>query len=147
MAGTYKMYSIINALAVGCLNASQTVHGKFLMKQGKFSPMNITADTALIFIIICSGITSFNLAQGHASINLRNAVIIFFSSCLGMICWLVGQNCSVKGLAGPTIAIIYSGCFFTTGFEIVFRGLVPTVTQLGATLLAFSGILIIIFGK
>ena len=132
---------------MGCLNASQTVHAKFLMKQGKFQPMNITADTALIFITICSIITAFNLAQGHESINLRNVGIIFCSSCLGMICWLVGQNCSVKGLAGPTIAIIYSGCFFTTGFQIIFLGLVPTVTQLAAAILAFSGILIIIFGK
>ena len=32
MADTNKIYSVINALAVGCLNASQTVHGKFLMK-------------------------------------------------------------------------------------------------------------------
>ena len=109
--------------------------------------MNITADTALIFITLCSIITAINITQGHASINLKNVSIIFCSSSLGMICWLVGQNCSVKGLAGPTIAIVYTGCFFTTGFQIIFLGLVPTVTQLAAAMLAFSGILIIIFGK
>ena len=109
--------------------------------------MNITADTGLIFVIICSIITGINLASGHDSINLRNIGIIFISSCLGMICWLVGQNCSVKGLAGPTIAIIYSGCFFTTALQIIFLGLVPTLTQLAATVVTFSGILIIIFGK
>jgi drug/metabolite transporter (DMT)-like permease len=109
--------------------------------------MNITADTALFFIVICSTITAINLLQGHQSINMRNMGIIFISSCLGMICWLVGQNCSVKGLAGPTIAIVYTGCFFTTALQVIFLGLVPTLTQLAATLLAFSGILIIIFGK
>lgn len=43
-----------------------------------------------------------------------NLYIVFASSSLGMICWFVGQNCSVKGLAGPTIAIIYTNSFYTT---------------------------------
>lgn len=63
------------------------------------------------------------------------------------MCQLVGQNCTVKGLAGPTIAIMYTSCFYTTLLQVIFLGMVPTVTQLLATLVAFSGIIIIIFFK
>ncbi len=115
MRDHYKFLSIISALGVGCLNASQTVHAKFMTRNKNYGVLNLTSDTGLLFTIICIGITLFNLLYGSESITLKNFGLIFVSSSLGMICWLVGQNCSVKGLAGPTIAIIYSGCFFTTG--------------------------------
>ena len=89
--------------------------------------MNITADTVLIFIVMTSIITMLNFLQDSTALNTRNFSLIFVSSCLGMICWLVGQNCSVKGRAGPTIAIIYTGCFFTTAFQTVFLGIVPSL--------------------
>ncbi len=109
--------------------------------------MNITADTVLIFIIMTVTLTIINFFNDSPALTPRNFSLVFLSSCLGMICWLVGQNCSVKGRAGPTIALIYTGCFFTTALQMVFLGVIPTLEQFSAAVLAFSGVIILIFGK
>jgi drug/metabolite transporter (DMT)-like permease len=109
--------------------------------------MNITADTGFVFIIVGSTISLINYLNGSESVNARNLFIIFVSSCLGMICWLVGQNCLVKGLAGPTSAIINSGCFYTALLQVIFLGLVPTLSQILAALVTFAGIIVMIFYK
>jgi uncharacterized membrane protein len=118
-----------------------------MMKQKNYGIMNITADTVIIFIIMTSTLTLFNYFGNSTALNSRNFSLIFVSSSLGMICWLVGQNCSVKGRAGPTIAIIYTGSFFTTAFQAIFLGRIPTLEQFSAALLAFSGVIILIYGK
>jgi len=140
--------AILMALSVGCLNASQTVQGKFIVKNNpKYGVLNITADTVFIFIILTSLISFVNILSGSSSLSWSNLGLIFVSSSLGMICWLVGQNCSIKGRAGPTIAIIYTGCFFTTAFQVVFLSIYPTLAQISAACFAFIGVVVIIFGK
>jgi drug/metabolite transporter (DMT)-like permease len=109
--------------------------------------MNISADAGLIFGISGAIITGINWANGHSSLTAWNFFISFIVSLLQMICVLVGQNCSVKGLAGPTIAIIYSQSLFCTLLQALFLGLLPSVSQLFAAALAFSGIIMIIFLK
>jgi drug/metabolite transporter (DMT)-like permease len=53
----------------------------------------------------------------------------------------------VKGRAGPTIAIIYTGCFFTIALQAIILAQIPTLEQFSAAILAFSGVLILIYGK
>ena len=53
----------------------------------------------------------------------------------------------MKGRAGPTIAIIYTGCFFTIALQAIILAQIPTLEQFSAAILAFSGVLILIYGK
>jgi drug/metabolite transporter (DMT)-like permease len=81
----YKFKSIFLALCVGFFNSTQTVHGKFMMKQKDYGIMNITADTVLIFIIMTSTFTVLNYFGDSTAYTARNYSLIFVSSCLGMI--------------------------------------------------------------
>lgn len=98
------------------------------------------------------GAVSFILAavfylEGVESISFFNFKIVFFTASLGMLCWILGQNACVKGLAGPALAIIYTNCFFITILQITIQGLAPTLEQGLAALLTFGGIMMIIFLK
>jgi uncharacterized membrane protein len=89
--------------------------------------MGITADMGLIFAFMCAILCGYFYITGEESINLYNTSLIMFSSILGMLCWLVGQNACVRGVAGPALAIMYTGCFVTTLLQVIFLGLIPTV--------------------
>lgn len=59
-----KMMSVMFALSVGMLNASQTIHAKFMMLQADYGVLNLTADTGTLFVAMCSVITLLNLING-----------------------------------------------------------------------------------
>ena len=141
----YKTLSVIYAIGVGCVNASMTVQAKFINKKLSLDLMNFASDSSLLFSLIYSIFSLYFFLIGHESISQMNFNILLVSSILMTLCSFVGTNCSVKGLAGPTIAIIYTQCFFTTALQVIFLGMIPTLAQLAATLVAFTGILIIIY--
>ena len=144
----FKTLSILLAICVGAMNATFTVQAKWMRKKRPtINVFNLTADTCILFSLIFSVISLFYVSSGEPSMTLKNFLIILMSSSLGTLCGYVGQNCSVKGIAGPTIALIYTSCFFTTGLQILFLGMIPTLVQILATMVTFTGILIIIFWK
>lgn len=109
-----KSKAIVLALLVGVGNALQTIQSKFMIRWVKYPVVSITADIGLAFAIIAATLALIFYLAGSPAINLYNMKLIFVSSILGMLCWLVGQNACVRGLAGPALCIIYSNCFFTT---------------------------------
>jgi drug/metabolite transporter (DMT)-like permease len=147
-ANWFKTVSVLLAIGVGAMNGSLTIQAKFMhKKRPTIDVLNLTADTCLLFALIFSIITVFMVIKGHPSLTLRNFLIVLVTSSLQTLCAYIAQNCLVKGIAGPSIALIYTQCFFTTGFQVLFLKMIPTVAQLLATVLAFTGILIIIFWK
>lgn len=64
-----------------------------------------------------------------------------------MICSLVGLNAAVIGLAGPTSAILQTQAIVCTILNAVFIGIIPTLLQLGGSLLALSGVIFMMIFK
>ena len=142
-----KLISIVLALSVGVANACQTINAKFMMKTGLYKVHDITADIGFQFACCSLVLAIVFYFTGSQSINWDNFLIIFFTGILGMLCWILGQNACVKGLAGPALSIIYTNCFFITILQVVIQGLVPSLEQFLAALVTFGGILLIIFLK
>ena len=108
-ANWYKTLSVMLAISVGAMNASTTVQAKWMRKKRpSIDVMNLMADTFLLFAVIFSLITLFMIFKGDSSLTMRNFLIVLASSLLQTLCGYIGQNCSVKGIAGPTIALIYT---------------------------------------
>ncbi len=106
------MISILLALSVGVVNATQTIHAKFMTRNGKYKVHDITLDIGLMFGCTALPLAIVFYSLGTESINLYNFCIVLFTGILGMMCWILGQNACVKGMAGPALSIIYTNCFF-----------------------------------
>jgi drug/metabolite transporter (DMT)-like permease len=108
-ANWYKNLSVMLAISVGAMNASTTVQAKWMRKKRpSIDVMNLTADTFLLFALIFSLITLVMIFMGDSSLTMRNFLIVLASSSLQTLCGYIGLNCSVKGIAGPTITLIYT---------------------------------------
>ena len=123
----YKIYSVLLAIAMGSVNSLQTIQTKFMVKRENFGIGNIQADGGLMFGFLCGILTIYNFLTNNESLTINNILISFIVSSLLMIAVFVAQNCTVKGVAGPTIAIIYSQSLFCTILQVVFQGLVPSI--------------------
>ena len=56
-------------------------------------------------------------------------------------------KCLVKGLAGPTSAIVYTCPIYTSILSAIFLGKIPSLDQICASLLAIAGVGIILLGS
>jgi hypothetical protein len=68
---------------VGILNASQTVHTKFMVHRPRkydYGVMNISADAGFMFGIVGAIITLYYFIEGHESLTLWNFFIAFIVS-------------------------------------------------------------------
>jgi drug/metabolite transporter (DMT)-like permease len=88
-----KSKAIVLALAVGVGNSMQTIQSKFMMKNPVFKTfgvISIVTDIGLVFVLLSSSLTVFFYFSGEESINAYNFTLTFFTSILGMLCWLLG---------------------------------------------------------
>lgn len=60
---------------------------------------------------------------------------------------LIGLNAMVKGLAGPTSAIINTNAIVQILLNSVILGMVPTIWQVVGSCIAISGVVIIMLWK
>jgi drug/metabolite transporter (DMT)-like permease len=60
---------------------------------------------------------------------------------------LVGLNCTVKGLAGPTTAIFQASSIINILLNIAFFGLVPTWQQILGSIVTVAGVVLMFLGK
>jgi hypothetical protein len=70
--------------------------------------MDFSVDAGLMIAIGCFFISSFYYFNDHPSYTMYNLGISCIASTLNMIMSLAGLHAMVKGLAGPTSAIIYT---------------------------------------
>ena len=101
----YKILSIVLAVLVGFQNAFQTFYSKTLFRKLKILPTEFIKDASLISAV-GTGVLYYN---EHPSLMIaHNFLVSFINSTTGAITGIVGLNATVKGLAGPTSAIIYT---------------------------------------
>ena len=144
----YKLYSISLALFCGFLSAVRIQQAKYVAKFFKYSPLDFSIDAGLVIgIVIFFSAFGYYLDGPPASYNWRNFVICIFTSTLHMLTSLVGLNCTVKGLAGPTTAIFQSSCVISIALNIIFFDLIPSTQQILGALVTVSGVLVIIIDK
>jgi drug/metabolite transporter (DMT)-like permease len=64
-----------------------------------------------------------------------------------MITGLVGLNATVKGLGGPTSAILQTQAVIGIVLNTVFIGMVPTLSQICGSLIALGGVVFLLVFK
>ena len=142
-----RLMSIGLALLGGAVNSMVTLHSKYMLRLYKCQPMDISADAAILVGVICGVITFVNWTLGNEDVTSHNLLVGLIASSLVMLCIVVSQNAMVKGLAGPTAAIVYSHSIYCTILQVIFLNLVPTIPQILAALISFGGMLIMILKK
>jgi hypothetical protein len=142
----YKWISIIAALVGGTFTAIRIFQAKHVLVHYNYSPIDFSIDSGIVIGIFLFLSASFFYLTGTEpeTYDSRNFVICLFSSHLQMLTSLVGLNCTVKGLAGPTSAIFQAQSLVSIMLNIVFFSMVPTLNQVLAAVLTVSGVLTII---
>lgn len=64
-----------------------------------------------------------------------------------MLTSLIGLNATVKGLSGPTSAILQTQSVVCTVLNSIFLGLIPTISQAFGSILALAGVAILMIFK
>ena len=64
-----------------------------------------------------------------------------------LICAFVSLNCMVKGLAGPTSAIIQTNSIVQTAMNAIFLQIIPTLMQTAGSLVAIGGVILLLLYK
>ena len=85
--------------------------------------------------------------MGTPSYTWYNFWINFLASLARMICAFVSLNCMVKGLAGPTSAIIQTNSIVQIIMNALFLAMIPTLMQAAGALIAIGGVVILILFK
>jgi len=144
----YKVMSIGLALFSGLLSALRVQQAKYVAKYYNYSPLDFSVDAGLVIGIVTFLSAAFYWVQGPpASYNWHNFLICIGTSSLHMLTSLVGLNCVVKGLAGPTTAIFQASCIISISLNMVFFDLVPTTQQMLGALVTVGGVLVMFLGK
>jgi drug/metabolite transporter (DMT)-like permease len=102
----YKMLSIGLAVGLGVLNSLRTCHGKYVNTRLKYPPIDFSIDQGLFCGLFCLIFSTYYFFIGTESYTFYNLSVNFVASTMRMTCAIVSLNCMVKGLAGPTSAII-----------------------------------------
>lgn len=143
----YKWISILCSLVGGSFTATRIFQAKYVSLHYKYSPVDFSIDSGLVIGVALTISACYFYLTDCATYTWRNYTICIFSSHLQMLTSLVGLNCTVKGLAGPTSAIFQAQSLVSIVLNIVFFGMVPTLNQILAAILTVSGVLMIIFSK
>ena len=112
-----------------------------------YGPLEFSNDASLLCGIIIFLISLFYFIIGHPSYTWYNFGISFIAGTLMTFTSLIGLNACVKGLGGPTSAILQTQAVVGIIFNAVFLASIPTLFQLFGTFLALSGVLIILAFK
>ena len=142
--GWYRAISIGVAIIIGVLNAVRTCHAKYANLRHKYSPRDFNTDQGLFCGLFCLIASIIYFSLGTPSYTWYNLIINFAASFMRMLCAFVSLNCMVKGLAGPTSALIQSNTVIQIGMNSLFLGLIPTFSQLCGSLLTLFGAALLI---
>ena len=102
-----RLLSISAALFAGFLSSMRVFQAKYISRKSGYSPLDFSLDAGL-FSGLCLLLlaTYFFFVDNDPTYTLYNLTIATLSSSLLMFTTLIAVNASVKGLAGPTSAII-----------------------------------------
>jgi uncharacterized membrane protein len=145
MRGWYRSISIGVAIIIGVLNSVRTCHAKYANLRHKYSPRDFNTDQGLLCGMFCLIASIIYYYRGTPSYTWYNLMVNFSASFMRMLCAFVSLNCMVKGLAGPTSALIQSNTVIQIGMNSLFLGLIPSLSQLCGSILTLSGVALLIF--
>lgn len=92
-----------------------------------YSPFDFTVDSGLVTGSFLFLFWAYFYLTGHPAYTLTNALYSYCASTLIMLWGLVGLNASVKGMQGPTAAIMMVQSIFSTILSAVFMGQIPNL--------------------
>jgi drug/metabolite transporter (DMT)-like permease len=144
MRGWYRTISIGAAIMIGVLNSVRTVHAKYANVTHKYSPRDFNTDQGLLTGMFCLIASIIYFYKGTPSYTWYNLMVNFAASFMRMLCASVALNCMVKGLAGPTSALIQSNTVIQIAMNSLFLGLIPSFSQLCGSILTLSGVALLI---
>lgn len=144
---TYKWLAIFASLLSGVITAIRTLQAKYVSHKYNYSPFDFSVDSGLIIGVGCLLCASVFYLQGTPTYTLYNSLMSIASSVIAMMINVVGLNCIVKGLAGPTSAIFQSSVIVTVTLNAMFLAQIPTVEQVLAAALTIAGVLVMILAK
>jgi drug/metabolite transporter (DMT)-like permease len=113
----------------------------------KYNPIDFSNDGGLLCGVVLLVLSGYYYAIGYPSYTWYNFWVSFLASIFQMITSLVGLNATVKGLGGPTSAIMQTQSVVCTILNCIFLGLIPTIWQAIGSLLAISGVAIMMIFK
>ena len=143
----YRLISIGLSLFSGLLGAIRIQQAKYVNMRLNYGPLEFSTDASLLCGTIIFLISLFYFTVGHPSYTWYNFGISFIAGSFQTLTGLIGLNACVKGLGGPTSAILQTQAVFGTILNAVFLAMIPTLFQLGGSFLALAGVLIILVFK
>lgn len=109
--------------------------------------MEFSIDAGIVSGVVQLFFAIFYFIQGDATYTWYNFGIAFVASTLQMCTAMIGLNAVVKGLAGPTTAIMQMQAIVGIGLNAMFLGVIPTIYQFLGALIALLGALSIILSN
>ncbi|TNV77840.1 hypothetical protein FGO68_gene10634 [Halteria grandinella] len=143
----FKLISVSLALLTGCLSSTRTLQAKFVSKRYEYSPMDFSIDGGLFCGIVLGVMAMGYWVSGNQGYTWHNFWVTFVSSTLQMITSVIALNAQVKGLAGPTSAIISTNSIIQTILNAIFLAVYPSYMQIIASGIAISGVIIMVLPK
>ena len=136
----YRICSILTALFVGCINALRTFQAKYVLKKSGYGPLDFSIDAGLFIGFTLMLLATYFSVLGHPGYTWYNILVSFAASLLLMLTSVMGLFAMVKGLAGPTSAILSTNSIVQTLLSAVFLGLIPTLMQAIGSVIAVGGV-------
>lgn len=143
----YKICSISCAIFSAFLGSMRIQQAKYVNIKLKYSPMDFSIDAGVVLGFVILVISLVYYIQGHPSYTWYNFGVSFVASTFQMVTGLVGLNCVVKGLGGPTSAILQTQAVVGIVLNTVFLGLVPSLQQICGSLIALGGVFFLLVFK
>ncbi|CDW89958.1 UNKNOWN [Stylonychia lemnae] len=143
----YKIISIALALTCGFVNFLRTFQAKYIYKKNGYQPVDLSVDCGLFLGLMTMICSIYYWLTGCKSYTWYNFGINIIASHIMMVLSIVALKCLVKGLAGPTGAIMYTCPVYTSILAAIFLKQIPSIYQIIASLLAILGVAIIILGS
>jgi len=144
----YRLLSISAALFAGFLNCMRTFQAKYISRKSGYTPLDFSVDAGLLSGLCLLVLASyFFFVADDPTYTLYNFTIATLSSSLLMFTSLIALNAMVKGLAGPTSAIINTNAIVQIIMNAVILGMVPTIWQVAGSCIAISRVAIMMLWK
>lgn len=143
----YKIASICIAVFVGFINSLRTFQAKYVLKKYAYSPLDFSIDGGLFTGIVLAFFAALFWLTGNPAYTWYNFLVSFAASLFLMLTSIIGLNAMVKGLAGPTSAILSANSIVQTLLNALVLGLIPSIMQTVGSLIAIGGVVTMVLIK
>lgn len=145
---TYRLLSIAMAIVNSFLSSLRPIQARWVQVHYGYGPTDFTVDNGLVMGIVVFVLWLYYwLIEGYTGYTWLNTLYSLCASCFITTWGITAMNASVKGLQGPTAAILQTQSIFTITFVAIFLQKIPSLQQFMASLVILIGVAIIILLK